>query len=527
MGIKGLAKLLSDEAPDVRCCTVIRNVFSVLTVVSSNRCLNHLYWLIHLLNHKLRSHITSHHIHTQSIREVELKSLHGRKIAIDASMAIYQFLIAVRSQNGNPNAQSFQLTNDAGETTSHIQGMFNRTIRYMSEGIKPIYIFDGKPPQMKSHELVKRRERRNKAEEALKQAVIDENVTELDKQSKRLVRAGQKENLDCQTLLQYMGVPVLIAPCEAEAQAASLAQEGLVYGVGTEDMDALTFRTPVLIRKMTFAGSGSSAGAGASKNAAMVQTIHYEKAISGLNLTHEQFVDLCILLGCDYCDTIRGVGPKTALKLIREHGSIERIVQHIDGKKYTVPDSWLPPPKHDVVVGAVVNGKSAKTEDDDDDDVASSQDEESPPDATGTVALTLTGKEKDDDDDDDDEEEEFVPAYVQARELFLNHEVITKQSTIEPKLMDVLKWKPCQADELSTFLIDTMGFNRDRVTSSIAKLQAAYTKNLQPQSRLDSFFKPTVSSMNKKRTLQDSTKTNSTAAKKAKGGAKAMMGKRR
>ena len=197
-----------------------------------------------------------------------MKSLHGRKIAIDASMAIYQFLIAVRSQN-NPNSQSFQLTNDAGETTSHIQGMFNRTIRYMSEGIKPIYIFDGKPPQMKSHELVKRRERRNKAEEAMKQAVIDENVTELDKQSKRLVRAGQKENIDCQTLLQYMGVPVLIAPCEAEAQAASLAQEGFVYGVGTEDMDALTFRTPVLIRKMTFAGSGGGGGAGgASKNTA-------------------------------------------------------------------------------------------------------------------------------------------------------------------------------------------------------------------------------------------------------------------
>jgi flap endonuclease-1 len=101
---------------------------------------------------------------------VELKSLHGRKIAIDASMAIYQFLIAVRSQSSHM-AQSFQLTNDAGETTSHIQGMFNRTIRYMSEGIKPIYIFDGKPPQLKqSHELMKRRERRTKAEEAMKQA---------------------------------------------------------------------------------------------------------------------------------------------------------------------------------------------------------------------------------------------------------------------------------------------------------------------------------------------------------------------
>lgn len=421
-------------------------------------------------------------------------------------MAIYQFLIAVRSQN-NPNTQSFQLTNDAGETTSHIQGMFNRTIRYMSEGIKPIYIFDGKPPQMKSHELVKRRERRNKAEEAMKQAVLDENVTELDKQSKRLVRAGQKENIDCQTLLQYMGVPVLIAPCEAEAQAASLAQEGFVYGVGTEDMDALTFRTPVLIRKMTFAGSGGGGSSGASKNTAMVQTINYEKAISGLNITHEQFVDLCILLGCDYCDTIRGVGPKTALKLIREHKSIERIVQNIDTKKYTVPESWLPKSSDSKKPAAKI-----------DDDAASSHDEESPPDVRPV-------DKEDEGDEDGDDDEEFVPAYVQARELFLKHEVITKQST-EPKLNDVLKWKPCQVDELSSFLIDTMGFNRDRVTSSIVKLQAAYTKNLQPQSRLDSFFKPTVSSINKKRTLQPNDNKNN--AKKTKGTAtKAMMGKRR
>lgn len=441
-----------------------------------------------------------------------MKSLHGRKIAIDASMAIYQFLIAVRSQN-NPNSQSFQLTNDAGETTSHIQGMFNRTIRYMSEGIKPIYIFDGKPPQMKSHELVKRRERRNKAEEAMKQAVIDENVTELDKQSKRLVRAGQKENIDCQTLLQYMGVPVLIAPCEAEAQAASLAQEGFVYGVGTEDMDALTFRTPVLIRKMTFAGSGGGGGAGgASKNTAMVQTINYEKAISGLNITHEQFVDLCILLGCDYCDTIRGVGPKTALKLIREHKSIERIVQNIDTKKFTVPDSWLPK-------SSEKEKPATKVED----DAASSQDEESPPDVR--PVNTSTEDDEDNEDDDDIDDEAFVPAYVQARELFLNHEVVNKQST-EPKLNDVLKWKPCQAEELSTFLIDTMGFNRDRVTSSIAKLQAAYTKNLQPQSRLDSFFKPTVSSINKKRTLQPND-NNSKNAKKVKGTTAKAMGKRR
>merc|ERR1712232_564467 len=112
----------------------------------------------------------------------------------------------------------------------------------------------------------------------------------------------------------------------AEAQASALCKEGLFYATATEDMDALTFATPILVRKMTFANQSKS----------MVQTLNYKKAIEGLELTHNQFVDLCIMLGCDYTDTIKGVGPKTALKLIREHKSIEEILKKIDRKKYVV-----------------------------------------------------------------------------------------------------------------------------------------------------------------------------------------------
>ena len=251
-------------------------------------------------------------------------------------MAIYQFLIAVRS--GGPNQHAVMLTNEQGETTSHIQGMFNRTIRFMTEGIKPVFVFDGKPPNIKSGELQKRREKREKAEKALQEAQEEGNIDEQDKHSKRLVRAGQKENDDCKKLLTLMGVPVVLAPCEAEAQAAALAKAGKVYATGTEDMDAVTFATPVLVRKMAFANSKKS----------MVQTVNYAKAIEGLGLTHDAFVDLCILLGCDYCDTIRGVGPKTALKLIREHGCIEKIIENIgDNKKFVVPEDWLPNKKKD------------------------------------------------------------------------------------------------------------------------------------------------------------------------------------
>ena len=166
-------------------------------------------------------------------------------------MQIYQFMIAVRS--GGPDQSATMLTNADGETTSHIQGMFNRTIRFLTEGIKPAYIFDGKPPEFKSGELLKRRQKREKAQVELKKATEEGNVEEQDKQSKRLVRAGHKENQDCQRLLELMGVPVIVAPCEAEAQASALCKEGLFYATATEDMDALTFQTPVLVRKMTFA----------------------------------------------------------------------------------------------------------------------------------------------------------------------------------------------------------------------------------------------------------------------------------
>lgn len=396
MGIKGLAKLLSDEAPDC-------------------------------------------------IREVPLSSLQGRKIAVDASMAIYQFLIAVRS--GGPNQQATMLTNADGETTSHIQGIFNRTIRFIVEGIRPVYVFDGKPPQFKSGELLKRREKRAKAEEALKAAEEVGDVEEQDKQSKRLVRAGTKENEDCIRLLGLMGVPVIRAPCEAEAQAASLARSGKVYATATEDMDALTFRTPVQVRKMTFANAKNSD----------VQQIDYAKAISGLGISHDQFVDLCILLGCDYCETIRGIGPKTALRLVREHGNIETILKNINREKHAVPESYEP---NEARKRKLADGRKTDEEEDGGDDAA---------------------RAKAENDDIDDEDDDIVPVYVEARHLFNNHEVLP-DSEID------LKWKECQPEPLKAFLVDEMGFNPDRVQSSIEKLQKAFKATTKPQSRMDSFF---------------------------------------
>jgi len=259
----------------------------------------------------------------EAIKENEIKNYFGRKVAIDASMSLYQFLIAVRSEGA-------QLTNADGETTSHLMGTFYRTIRMVENGIKPVYVFDGKPPMMKSGELEKRKEKREEAENALAKAKEEGNMEEVDKQNRRLVKVGTNHVNDVKKLLEFMGIPYVSAPCEAEAQCAELVKSGKVYAVGTEDMDALTFGSTVLLRHLTFSEARKMP----------IKEFHFEKILEGFGLKHEEFIDLCILLGCDYTDKIRGIGPKNAIKLVQEHKTIEEILKHVDTKKNTVPENW-------------------------------------------------------------------------------------------------------------------------------------------------------------------------------------------
>lgn len=238
-------------------------------------------------------------------------------------MCLYQFLIAVR-------AEGAQLTSVDGETTSHLMGTFYRTIRLLEKGIKPVYVFDGKPPDMKGGELLKRAERREEAQKALEKATDAGDQAEMDKFNRRLVKVTKEHGNEAKELLKLMGVPYVDAVSEAEAQCSEMVKAGKVYGVATEDMDALTFGSNILLRHMTFSEARKMP----------VQEIHYEKVLKGLELNSDEFIDLCILMGCDYCDTIRGIGPKRAFELITKHRSIEEILKNIDTNKYQVPEVW-------------------------------------------------------------------------------------------------------------------------------------------------------------------------------------------
>ncbi|CAD5208430.1 unnamed protein product [Bursaphelenchus xylophilus] len=256
-------------------------------------------------------------------KEAEIKAFLGRKVAVDASMSLYQFLIAIRQDNS-------QLTNEQGETTSHLNGMFYRTIRMMENGIKPVYVFDGKPPELKSGELEKRTERRDEAQKQLDEALEKQDTEMIEKFQRRLVKVTKEQNEQCKRLLRAMGVPVVEAPCEAEAQCAELAKKGKVYATATEDMDALTFGSTVLLRHLTFSEAKKIP----------IKEYNLSRILECLELTNEQFIDLCILLGCDYCPSIKGIGPKKAYEYIKTYGTIENLLENLDTKKYPPPEDW-------------------------------------------------------------------------------------------------------------------------------------------------------------------------------------------
>jgi len=241
-------------------------------------------------------------------------------------MALYQFLVAVRQQG-----PAGELTNSSGEVTSHLVGIFYRTIRMMDNGIKPVWVFDGKPPDFKAEELQKRQENREKAEEEKKKAAEEGDTERVDQMERRLVKVNKGHSEDCKRLLTALGIPWIQAPGEAQAQCAKMAQDELVYGCATEDMDALTFHTPRLIRHLTYTEARKMP----------IREFNLEKALQGMELTYAQFIDLCILCGCDYIPSIRGIGPKTAYKLIKEHGSIESLLKNIANTKFQVPEGFL------------------------------------------------------------------------------------------------------------------------------------------------------------------------------------------
>ncbi|AGB04439.1 flap structure-specific endonuclease [Aciduliprofundum sp. MAR08-339] len=251
--------------------------------------------------------------------EISLKDLKGRVIAIDAYNSLYQFLSIIRQPDGTP------LRDSRGRVTSHLSGLLYRTANYMAEGIKPVYVFDGRPPELKMRTIQERMHVRTRAleewEEALERGDLEEARTRAQ-QASFLTRDMVDE---AKKLLDHMGVPWVQAPSEGEAQAAFMAQRGDAYASASQDFDSLLFGTPRLVRNMAITGKRKL-----PRKRVYVEVkpemLVLNETLKNLEITREQLVDIGILVGTDFNPGIKGIGPKTALKLIKKFGSLERVM---------------------------------------------------------------------------------------------------------------------------------------------------------------------------------------------------------
>ena len=251
----------------------------------------------------------------QSIKTVPLKNYIGQTFALDASMAMYQFLISTQQIKGGFSIAD--LRDAEGNLTGHLLGLYNRSIMLMENGIRPCWVFDGKPPDAKIFVLRKRKERKENAEREKSEAKDEGDMEAALKFANQTVKIDKKMTDDAKKLIKLLGLPVIEAPSEAEATCAILAKNKLVDCAATEDMDTLCFGCPILIRDL-------------SNKEANITEIKLEEVLKGLDINMEQFIDLCILCGCDYCPRIDNVGSIKAYNLIKEHETIENVIKYAD-----------------------------------------------------------------------------------------------------------------------------------------------------------------------------------------------------
>jgi flap endonuclease-1 len=273
-------------------------------------------------------------------KEVELIELSGKKIAIDAYNTLYQFLSIIRDRiTGEP------LRDSKGRITSHLSGLFYRTSNLVEAGIKPIFVFDGEPPIFKKRTVEERKSIREKAKEKWEEA--------LKKGEKAITYAQAASQLtdemieDSKKLLDSMGIPWVQAPSEGEATCAYLCMQGLVFAAGSQDMDSLLFGTPRLVRNLSITGRRKL-----PRKEVYVEVkpeiIELQQVLSSLGITREQLIIIGLLVGTDYNPGIERVGPKTALKLVKEHKTLKKILENVEWQGEEDPEEiynfFLKPP---------------------------------------------------------------------------------------------------------------------------------------------------------------------------------------
>ena len=250
---------------------------------------------------------------------IGLADLRGRRLAVDANGELYQFLALIRLPDGTP------LKDSQGRITSHLSGLFYRTTRLVSEfGLQMVFVFDGRPPVEKKAEIERRRAVRKRYEAEAADARRAGDLAKAYSKSTMTSRLTPEMIADAKELLRLMGVPVVQAPSEAEAQAAHMARRGSVWAAASKDYDALLAGTPRLVRFLTISGREFLPSHGTFRPITP-ELIDLERMLDVLGITRPQLIDLGLLVGTDFHPGVKGIGPKKALGLVRRYGAIERM----------------------------------------------------------------------------------------------------------------------------------------------------------------------------------------------------------
>ncbi len=253
--------------------------------------------------------------------EISLDFLNERKVGVDSFNVLYQFLSTIRGPDGSP------LMDSNGKITSHLTGLLYRTTNLMQKGIKPVFVFDGKHHILKSETVEARHKIRTEAKEKFEQAKEAGDFETARKFGQQSSSLSKEMVEDSKKLVELMGLPVVQAPAEGEAQVSFMVEKGDLYGAVSQDYDCLMFGAPLLFRNITVTGKRKIPGKEIYIDV-VPEKIELEKNLKLLGISRKKLVWLGILIGTDFNKKFPKIGPKTAIDLVKEFDSFEEIIKH-------------------------------------------------------------------------------------------------------------------------------------------------------------------------------------------------------
>ncbi|WP_254280254.1 flap endonuclease-1 [Haloarcula marina] len=246
-----------------------------------------------------------------AIEDVTFEELGGSVVAVDAHNWLYRYLTTTVKFTSDA-----KYTTADGDEVANLIGVVQGLPKFFEHDLTPVFVFDGAVTELKDDEVAKRREQRERYEEQLEEAREAGDATRVAKLDSRTQRLTSTIVETTRELLSLLDVPVVDAPAEGEGQASYMARQGDVDYVGTEDYDALLFGAPYTLRQLTSSGDP--------------ELMDFQATLDKHDLTWEQLVDAAILMGTDFNEGISGIGPKTAVKEIAEHGDLYAVLEARD-----------------------------------------------------------------------------------------------------------------------------------------------------------------------------------------------------